>query len=143
MKTRNKYISVLVIFLFIFILLISFFYPHRLSNYILNSEINPNECIIWQGDLAENYTLSKEETAEILNIMDKTFVRFAGFNNGIILNKDEHTYNLLLLNRSSEELTELGSFTFDENGYVYAGKFKYKLISQDEILNIIKTNVNK
>lgn len=139
--TRKKYLVFIVLTLIVTV--VTVFYHRRLTNLILITQITANECIIWQGDLAENYTLSKEETAEILNIMDKTFVRFAGFNNGIILNKDEHTYNLLLLNRSSEELTELGSFTFDENGYVYAGKFKYKLISQDEILNIIKTNVNK
>lgn len=139
--TRKKYLVFIVLTLIVTV--VTVFYHRRLTNLILTTQITANECIIWQGDLAENYTLSKEETAEILNIMDKTFVRFAGFNNGIILNKDEHTYNLLLLNRSSEELTELGSFTFDENGYVYAGKFKYKLISQDEILNIIKTNVNK
>lgn len=142
MKITRKKIILFIVLLFS-ILLIAVFYPRKLSNLITSTKTTANESIIWLGEVAENHTLYKEETDEILNLMDKTFVRFAGFNNGIILNKDEHTYNLLLLNRSSEELTELGSFTFDGNGYVYVGKFKYKLINQDEILNIIKTNVNK
>ncbi|MEG1993620.1 MAG: hypothetical protein RR048_01795 [Oscillospiraceae bacterium] len=138
---RKKYL--VVINLISLVTLVIVFYPHRLSNYISNSDVAPNECIIGRGDLAENYTLPKVETEEILSLMDETSVRFLGFNKGIVLDTDEHTYNLLLINRSRENLTELGSFNFDENGCVYTMKYKYKILGKNEIISMIKRHLNK
>lgn len=121
------------------------FWPKKLSSLFRHPPTTANSCSITIRGTGRSVEISGQDVDALVSLIEDINVQYRGGHHFIFLNKGEHTYYVLLVQRGPDKLTELGDFILDGHGNLYIGEAKYHINLKDEaaLLRMIEQYLDK